>query len=281
MEIKDLLFINYHDYENKEGINEKIYLLTKDVLIEYFNIIKQINTINENNQEVKALKKINNHLFNLMYELLVNARMELFNSCFRLARSIIEDKILLEFIYKTSNKQAYWYNKWDIVQESNESDVDTTSKEYEYALYIKNSFIATHEKIYSYDYGFAQETLGNQYLTMKEIMNYVDPTTTSYSYYKLYSDLSHGSNKRSNLFSYLLSHDKEFNQNCEIGIYTVIKESFDIIIETLSVFNISPDYIDAFKEKQKVLEDYYVENNIVTSTSFKNFIVNLKVPKVV
>jgi len=281
MELKDILFINYSGFSEEENINDQLYLLTKDVVAQYFMIIKAINKIETPTYKLQALKKIHNHMFNLIYELLINSKLELFNSCFRLARSVIEDKIMLEFIYNTDEEQAYWFNKWSYIQAFNDSDGTEDKSDLEHGSKLKDNFIKKYEKIYSYDYSYAQVSLGNRYLTMKEIMNDVDKTKTSYSYYKLFSDLSHGTNSRSSLFSYLLSHNPDFNKNTEIGVYTVIKACFDIIYQSLSIFNLDSNLINDFNTKHKTLVDYYVSNNIVTSTSFKSFIQELKIPKVI
>lgn len=285
MDIKDILFINYEICQSKSQVNNDLLALSRDALVKYYKVIKEINKDNDHNEKQRALRRINNHIFNIMYELIANLNFELFNSCFRLARSIVEDKALLQFIYQSNEKQAYWYNKWHYIQlinnyEKEEYDeVFKDQKEEDYAKYLNQSFIATHEKIFGLDYGYAQESLGNQYVTMKDIMSKVDPSKQSYAIFKLFSDLSHGSNQRTNKFDYLVRHDLDFNENTETGIYILIDDVLKLVAKYMPFFNIEDEkYINDFKTSVDQITKYIKDNDVVNNKKFKDYVSSIEIP---
>ncbi|WP_423363766.1 hypothetical protein [Mycoplasma sp. P36-A1] len=281
MEIKDILFINYEICQSKSATNNALFVLTKDCIEAYYKLLIKFNKEKTLTEKEIAIRSIFNHQFNLMYELLVNIRYELFNSGYRLSRSILENKVLMEFIYIGSDQQSYWYNKWHYIKKiTNNDDTEIANKQENDKMtkYLYNSFCATHEKIYGSDYGFAQETLGNQYISMKDIMYYIDNTSVTYSYYKLFSDLSHGSNERSNKYDYLLRNNLDFNENTETGIYLIWYLSLKKIIGIYkSVEEQSIEYQN-LKKAITTVQEYIVENNIYKNDDFKNFINSLDVP---
>lgn len=248
-------------YENKDQDIKK--LLDSYILIvsEYLELLKNTSINNDFSQRQIAINKLSNHIFSLMFELISNLKYDNYNSIFRLCRGILENKIFSQFIIENDETQAYWYNMWGHVKQVRKLDNEELILNYPYpdlminAKKIYNDFITTYEKVYSNDYGFSQVSLGNHYITLKEITLKTHNAKEDYEYYKIFSDLSHAGNEKTNVVDYVTKTNNEYSTKLELKIYeflclsltnqlSSIKEVFEVdyriyesIIQKLVLFN--------------------------------------------
>ncbi|MGL4382260.1 MAG: hypothetical protein ACRCTA_00925 [Bacilli bacterium] len=210
------------------------------VVKDYYILVDSLDHKDKASEKQKALAKIVNHTFSLAFESISSFQYDHFNSLFRLSRSILENKIFTEFISENSEQQAYWYNNWYMIKQANKLDEKELRSLYpKEEDYIKvnnlyNSFIKQHHKIYSNDYGFAQNTLKDGYITLREIT--LSTSQSDYDYYKYFSDLSHSSNEASNLMEHRITYNEVFTSALTIRIIAFIKECLLVQIKRLNEY---------------------------------------------
>lgn len=235
------------------------------VIQNYLEFVKDYNNQEHSNYKLKSLAIIHNYNFSLMFELITSLKYGNYQSCFRVSRGILENKIIGEFINENSDVQGYWYVNWHFVKQVNKlnkqelSDVYQDLNEYENAINIYNSFCKQHQRVYSNDYGFAQVSIGNQYITLKDIALSTNFKDQDYEYYKFFSDLSHSSNTTTSKVDYYTkSNTQNFTKNIEIMFYSFLLNTL------VTLINIT----------DKTLISSFIYENMVIELSLLRVIIN-------